>query len=399
MALGARWDCPEGRKRLRVHGVLWNALCNLSLAYALSELLDNMPKGRAKAILWCLRSDPNAPRKVHRPALPPLLFRVLCKAGVSMSIQGRLASVVTMREIQAGDIVYMWPPYDLSVIKRAQGRGAVVVAERTNCMGQMFRSVLERAYGRRGLPLPDDICTDEDIAIEREQMLACDFVTAANPFVSESLLEAGIRKDQILETAYGFSPARLQSAIGLDRPDRLPVFLFVGSGIVRKGLDVLLEAWKLAEVKGKLLIAGSIDEEIRRSYADVLARTDVLETGFVDDVARVYAEADVFVFPTHEEGGPLVTYEAAACGLGALVSPMGAGRIIRDQEEGMIVDPLSVGSVAGALRRFADDGEFRVRMGKNAAKRSLQFTWEHASEHLLKEFHRITGSSARRLAG
>lgn len=382
---------------LRLQAVLWNALGPGSIAYALTELLDNMPEGAVERKLWCLSADPLSPHEYDSPALPKIAFRALCKAGVPAGIQGRIATRVALRSIKAGDLVYMWPPYDLRLIKRAQDLGAVVVAERTNCMGRMGLEVLSRAYARRGLPLPDGWFPAEGMREEREQMLQCDYVTAANALVSQSLRDAGIPDNRILETSYGFSPNRLARAIGIERPQRPPVFAFVGLGIVRKGLDVLLEAWEQASIDGTLLIAGQIDDEIRTPYASTLARPDVQELGFVKDIADVYAAADVFVFPTHEEGGPQVIYEAAACGLASIVSPMGAGRIVRHETECLMIDPLDLDDVAAALTKLAEDEPLRRALGVRAAERSQEFTWAKVGTRLYDHFCAIgNGCSSER---
>src|SRR5206468_4351850 len=106
--------------------------------------------------------------------------------------------------------------------------------------------------------------------------------------------------------------------------------------------------------------------------------------------ATVYAAADVFIFPTHEEGGPQVIYEAAACGLASIVSPMGAGRIVRDQQECLIIDPLEVAYVAAAIRNLAEDRELRRQFGRNAARRANQFTWADAGNRLYHQFRRAS---------
>jgi glycosyltransferase involved in cell wall biosynthesis len=380
---------PVVDARVRIHGVIWNALTGLSLGYALTELLDNLPTDKTEPYLWCLRGDLEAPRPFERVALPSFLFRLLCKAGVSFKLQGRLASEVALRQIFAGDIVYIWPPYDLPLIRRARDRGAIVIAERTNCMAQMCRNVLAPAYARRGLPFPEDIFSREDIAEELEQMLACDFVTAPNVFVAQSLRESGIANDRIIETSYGFSPERLGPALTVERPKRPPIFAFVGLGIVRKGLDVLLEAWEKGSVNGSLLIAGLVSDELRSAYSNVLERPEVKDLGYVRDVASVYAAADVFVFPTHEEGGPLVAYEAAACGLASIVSPMGAGRILRHEVEALIVDPLDVDDLATAITSLAEDSDLRERLSVNAAARSKEFTWEMVGARFFEQISAV----------
>lgn len=226
-------------------------------------------------------------------------------------------------------------------------------------------------------------------------MLQCDYVTANNPFVKQSLLDAGIAEERILETSYGFSPQRLASAIALDRPERPPVFAFVGSGSISKGLDVLLEAWERSAVKGRLLIAGEIDPEICGTYEHVLARHDVDALGWVHDMATVYAAADVFVFPSHTEGGPLVIYEAAGSGLPSIVSPMGSGRLVRHGQEGLVVNPLDVDELAGAITRLADDRQLRETLAKNARERAQKFTWEKVGARLYGHFRAITDAPAR----
>ena len=374
---------------LRLHGVFWNALGHGSVAYALTELFDNMPRDGVDRSLWFLGGRPLSPRDYFRPALPMFAYRALCKVGAPAHIQGRLAGAAVLRAIRRGDIIYIWPPYDLRLIKRAKKRGAIVVAERTNCMGQMGRERLTRAFARRGEPLPAGWYPEDGVAEELEQMHACDYVTAPNALVTQSLRESGIPDTKILDTFYGFNPTRLAAAIGIERPMRPPVFAFVGLGIVRKGFDVLLEAWERANIDGTLLIAGQVEDEVREAYADTLSRPDVQLLGYVRDIAEVYAAADVFVFPTHEEGGPQVIYEAAGCGLASIVSPMGAGRIVRDGIECLFVDPLSVDDLAAKITRLATDEGLRRSMGAAAAKRARSFTWAHAATSLYRQFRAI----------
>lgn len=372
--------------KVRVHAVLWNVMGPGSVAHALTALLDNLPRNEVDLTLWCLRRDKDSPRDYQKSAFPEFIYRALCRLGLPFTLQGRLARAVALRSIGKDDIVYVWPPYDLGLIKGARKKGAIVIAERTNCMGEMVRTVLTKAFARRGKSLPEGWCAQPDIDEDRTQMLQSDFVTAANPFVAQSARDSGVAPQRILDTFYGFDETRLSAAIGASHQAERAVFAFVGMGIIRKGLDVLLEAWEEANPDATLLIAGNIDENLRKDFAQTLARPDVKDLGFVTDVAKVYADADIFVFPTHEEGGPQVTYEAAACGLACLVSPMGAGRIVNDGIEGMIVDPLNVTDLAQAIARLAQDRVLRRQLGTNAARSAQSFTWQKAAIHLLEQF-------------
>src|SRR6185436_5633501 len=91
--------------------------------------------------------------------------------------------------------------------------------------------------------------------------------------------------------------------------------LFVGRSCVRKGVDLLAAAWAKADVKGRLCLVGQMDPEVAEICAEPFRRADIIRRPFVDDIAAVYRSADLFVFPSLEEGSPLVLYEAMASGL------------------------------------------------------------------------------------
>jgi glycosyltransferase involved in cell wall biosynthesis len=366
-----------------VHAVYGNVLGTGGIAYILTELFDNLrPPFRPQ--VWYVQgdADPRWKRAYHRPALPSLVYRGLCKAGVPMAWQIRWVAERAIRNIKSGEIAYIWPSYTEAAIHGAKRRGAVVIAERINCMDPMCKATLERAFARTGRPLPADACLPEAMERERVLMSACDFVTAPGPFVTQSLLDSGIPAARIIETSYGWSPSRLAGAVDLQRPQRPPVFLFVGYGIFRKGLDLLLEAWEKANIEGRLVIAGKIEDDIRAGWARQLARPDVSHSGYQGDIASVYASADVFVFPTHEEGGPLVVYEAAGSGLPSLVSPMGAGRLVRHGQEGYVIDPYDTDAWVDAIRELARDVTLRQRLGAAAATRAKEFTWDRVARRL-----------------
>jgi glycosyltransferase involved in cell wall biosynthesis len=254
-----------------------------------------------------------------------------------------------------------------------------VAREMINCTWLRRRRELRAAYDLLGQADASGI-SDEMIEREREQLLAADAVFCPNDFVLESVLEYGVPKHRCIATSYGWGEDRiLEPASEQKAGDRARgiVVLFVGTGDVRKGLPWLLEAWRKAEVKGELRIAGVIDPEVRARYAHILARDDVRELGWVEDVGGVYRSADVFCFPSWEEGGPLVTIEAMACGLPCVVTPMGGGAgIVRDSRDGIVVRPGDAEGIAAAFVRLASDDALRREMGERARITAREFTWQ-----------------------
>jgi glycosyltransferase involved in cell wall biosynthesis len=157
-------------------------------------------------------------------------------------------------------------------------------------------------------------------------------------------------------------------------------FAFVGSVCVRKGAHLLMDYWVRSGVKGKLLLAGALEPSIERLCKKFLSRDDITVLGFVKDVGAVYRSADVLAFPTLEEGSPLVTYEAAGCGLVIVTTPMGSAGIIQDGINGYVLDPYDGDAWIEAFRTLAASHELREHLGSAARRSAEQATWAHAGQ-------------------
>jgi glycosyltransferase involved in cell wall biosynthesis len=149
----------------------------------------------------------------------------------------------------------------------------------------------------------------------------------------------------------------------------------VGRVGVRKGVPELLEAWESAGIDGELVLAGPVDDEIADMVERHCRSGSVRTLGFVKDPSSVYLSSHVFVFPTLEEGGPQVTYEAAGCGLPVITTPMGAARLIETGRNGIVVDPSDVNQLAAALRRLAYEPEVRAEYAAAAEADAQEFAY------------------------
>ena len=140
-----------------------------------------------------------------------------------------------------------------------------------------------------------------------------------------------------------------------------------------KGHDDLLDAWAAlrAQVPGwQLLVIG---DGPRRAHLEGRVETmrlarDVRFTGNQDDVPSWYACADLAVLPSFgDEGVPQSLMQAAACGLPAVSTPIGAiPEAVIDGETGILVAPRDVTALAAALRRLMTDDALRESMGRAA---------------------------------
>jgi glycosyltransferase involved in cell wall biosynthesis len=185
-------------------------------------------------------------------------------------------------------------------------------------------------------------------------------------------------------------------AIGANRRPRhgCPVtMLYVGWLERFKGLFELLEAAAvLAAETGvppfRLVLVGDggARDELEQWTRDHGLRDRVFFAGWQTgaDKARHFAEADLFVFPSHSEGMPVALIEAMAAGLPAVVTPVGCiPDAVRDGCEVLFVPPEDSAELVKVLRELLAHPTDRERMSRAAYESARErFNVEGVVQHL-----------------
>ncbi len=171
--------------------------------------------------------------------------------------------------------------------------------------------------------------------------------------------------------------------VALRLPSRF--FLSVGRIVPEKGVFDLLEAYgKLApqlrsEVGLVFVGAGAARPELERRAA-AIAPGSIHFAGFAqrEQLARYYALAETFVFPTHTDPWGLVVNEAMACGL-PIISTSEAGctaDLVQDHWNGRVVPAGNANELALAMEELAACADLRVLMGRRSRERIQQYSPE-----------------------
>jgi glycosyltransferase involved in cell wall biosynthesis len=273
---------------------------------------------------------------------------------------------------------YIFPDAAVETILRLKRARTTVFREMINCHRGTAKSILDDAYKRLGLA-PGHGITEQSVALEQKALEAVDYIFCSNHMVEASLLENHLQSSKLLQASYGWEPARFSGSEKLLDSSAGLTAVFVGRICIRKGVHLLLDYWAQSGVKGRLLMAGAMEPIIKEKCANHLKRDDVIVLDYVVNVGALYRSADVFVFPTLEEGGPQVTYEACGCGLPVITTPMGAGRIVRDNQEGFVIDPYDRDRWISALRMLADDADRRRIMANAAFESARYFVWDRVA--------------------
>jgi glycosyltransferase involved in cell wall biosynthesis len=177
-----------------------------------------------------------------------------------------------------------------------------------------------------------------------------------------------------------------------------PQILFVGQFTNRKGLMPLLDAAvDLASTHAFVLTLvghGELESALPAAIFDRGLEACVRVRGFVDqdELASVYAEHDLFVFPTLEDTFGVVLLEAMAAGLPVIASNRAGATddFVDPGETGWIVDPLCHGELAAVIERAFAAREAWPVMGAAARARIAKVSPEHVARAIWESV-RATG--------
>lgn len=336
------------------------------------NIIKGMHRAGADIHLHMIRTRVDMTDVPYRPTVPALW------AGLGLRHWEKARRTRTeaqfLASLEEGDIACLWPMVSINTYREISRRGNPIVMEGINTRMGSARRILDAVYDNAGL-VPGHRITDARIAEEEEMLSLATHFFAPNPGVEAALQEPDCAfRGRILKTSYGAwmpqasSPARTAKD--------LTTVLAVGMVCLRKNSHGLLRAWhQLNPPAARLVFCGTVDAEIVRLCADELDMPSVEIRGHVSDMNALYRNADIFVMPSFEEGGPQVTYEAAGYGAPVIASPMGAGRMQEHEGAVMMIDPYDISNMAAGIKTLIDETTLRQTHAKRAHSVAPLFDW------------------------
>lgn len=163
------------------------------------------------------------------------------------------------------------------------------------------------------------------------------------------------------------------SSVKLDAERNSHRVIAIGRLEAQKGFDMLLKAFAQSarqHLTWNLMIIGDGSERDRlQALAAALQIGDRVKwERAVKEPEKELRRSDLFVLSSRYEGFPMVLLEAMACGL-PVVSfdcPSGPREIINDGDDGLLVPPNEINSLAAAMNRLMSSEDERKRFGERA---------------------------------
>jgi glycosyltransferase involved in cell wall biosynthesis len=180
-------------------------------------------------------------------------------------------------------------------------------------------------------------------------------------------------------------------------------FLFLGNLTRRKGAFDLVAATAAAGRKGfrgSVLLAGGAPDPVQKAeleqlIADKGCQASVHLLGLIGGPVKAEAlgSADCLVLPSYAEGLPMAVLEGMSYGLPVIATRIGAiPEAVTDGQEGFLMEPGDVETLADRMARLAADPELRKRMGAAARRRAeTEFSLDVMADRVLRVYEESLG--------
>ncbi len=176
-------------------------------------------------------------------------------------------------------------------------------------------------------------------------------------------------------------------------------FVFIGTLQPRKNIERLVQAFHLWQREHDdrdtaLVLAGAEGWLFDETWLH--GASNIRVTGYIDEARKggLLAGAIALVFPSLYEGFGFPAVEAMHCGTPVIASDTSSlPELVGDA--GLLVDPLNVSAIAGAMSRCSDDAALRQALIERGFQRARRFTWDAAAAKVMEAFDELGARTGR----
>ncbi|WP_348260971.1 glycosyltransferase family 4 protein [Telmatobacter sp. DSM 110680] len=272
--------------------------------------------------------------------------------------------------------------YNLRAGIQAKKLGAIYICEVGSSHIQEQIEIGEREHARFGLRGRG--FHPRGVERELKEYETADRIIVLSNFALNSFIKRGVPRSKLSVLPPGVNLLRFQSR--QFAPKGVFRVLFVGQVTIRKGVHVLAEAFKKANLdKSELIVAGGISPGVK-AIIDSFGLENVRFLGPVPNskLPELYQSASVFVLPSFEDGFGMVALEAMASGCPVIVSSnAGAADMVSEGVNGFVFPSGDVEALTDCIQRLYRDPSLAEKMGIEAAEQARRAnTWEQYGDRM-----------------
>jgi len=284
-------------------------------------------------------------------------------------------------------IFHAFSGYCEEPLKKAKKLGAITVVER-GCphIDEQTRIIAEE----KSLLLKIKILPHHKYVYDRmkREYNIADYIKVPSLYSQRSFIERGFKPEKVIvipdcrEKLTTFKNE-------LKRSNRF-IILCTGGNFYRKGLFYLLEAWrKLNLSDAGLIFKGNVPKEFEHflNQKNITRITKYLSD---EEMANLYNQAHILVFPSIDDGFGLVPVEAMGAGLPVIVSEnVGMADVIENSKDGFVIPIRSSDAIAEKIKFFYDNPEKLKAMSAAAIEKSKFYSPEEYTKRIIAAYEKM----------
>lgn len=217
---------------------------------------------------------------------------------------------------------------------------------------------------------------DSDKKLQRkdEELKLADKIYVASSFTKKTLEMYPGKLAEIEIIPYGFPPVNTQRKY--DDINRKIRILFVGGLSQRKGLSYFFEAIKGLEDKIEATVVGRGNLNACPTLKKSLSKVNYIPSLPHDEILKLMANQDLFIFPSLFEGFGLVITEAMSQGTPVITTDRTCGPdIMHNEIDGWVVEAGNAKPIRDLLIKFIANPSILIKAGQEAMHTAAQRPW------------------------
>lgn len=231
--------------------------------------------------------------------------------------------------------------------------------------------------------------SEEKLQRKDDELRLADKIYVASSFTKKTLEMYPGKLADIEVIPYGFPPANTERKYDEIKKRKIKV-LFVGGLSQRKGLSYFFDAIKGLEKNIEATVVGRGNINECQALKDALSTVNYIPSLPHDEILKLMAEHDLFIFPSLFEGFGLVITEAMSQGTPVITTDRTCGPdIMNNGTDGWVVEAGTSAPIRNLLLQFIANPHILVKAGQEAMKTASERPWNVYEKELAESVNRF----------
>lgn len=169
------------------------------------------------------------------------------------------------------------------------------------------------------------------------------------------LLRESVQKHRRIETIHNGIDIQKFVPIGEKNKEKTKILGVAAVWDKRKGLNDFLKLREILSNEYEIILVGLTQKQVNALPKGIIGIT---RTTNVEELVRLYANANVFVNPTYSDNFPTTNLEALACGTPVITYKTGGSPEALDEKTGIIIEQGDIEGLANAIMQMKENPLF-----------------------------------------